>query len=49
METFPKLFKYTMYFDSLTNDIVFMESWNENEISFYDEFPDYNFIRSSLG
>lgn len=49
MKTFPKLFQYTMYFDNVTNDIVFMESWDDNEIIFYDEFPDYCFIRLPLG
>lgn len=49
MKTFPKLFQYTMYFDNVTNDIVFMESWDDNEIIFYDEFPDYSFIRLPLG
>lgn len=49
MKDFPKLFEYTMYFDNLTDNIVFMESWDDNEIIFYDEFPDYSFIRLPLG
>ena len=49
MKTFSELFQYTMYFDNLTNEIVFMESWDDNEVIFYDEFPDYSFIKLPLG
>lgn len=49
MKAFPELIKYTMYYDSLTNDMIFLEAWDENEIIYYDEFPIYNFVRKQIG
>ena len=49
MKEFPELIKYTMYYNNLTNDIIFLEAWDENEIVFYDEFPKYQFIKRQTG
>lgn len=49
MKLYPQLVRYTMYFDNLTNEIIFMEAWDNNEIIYYDELPNYNFIKIQLG
>lgn len=49
MKECPKLIKYTMYFDTLTNNIIFMQAWDNNEIIYYDEFPEYYTIKSQVG
>ncbi|MEY8432958.1 DUF6076 domain-containing protein [Lachnospiraceae bacterium 48-42] len=49
MKSYRKLLRYTMYFDNTSNELVYLQSWDDNEIIYYDEFPVYNFSHIKIG